>query len=142
MMKVPMADLVIVIGTSLVVGPFNILPEITENTRCLINMTHAGTFGTRHDDIILLGKCDDIIVDLAKALGWYEDLVRLWEETAESVDEAPEEKVDASQTALPTIISTPVTAAGVPVGGRSVGEDEVDDLAEELLKKAGIKDTK
>ncbi|KAF9493605.1 SIR2-domain-containing protein [Pleurotus eryngii] len=66
------SDLLIVLGTSLTVHPFASLAGIVEKD-CP---------GSRTDDVILLGKCDEIVRDLAKALGWEEELQKACEETA------------------------------------------------------------
>ncbi|KAJ3969278.1 class I sirtuins SIR2 family protein [Lentinula raphanica] len=84
------ADLLIVIGTSLTVHPFASLAMIcpTRCPRVLINIDRVGNFGSRKDDVVLLGKCDEIIKELCEELGWEEELMRLWDETAGSVDGA------------------------------------------------------
>jgi len=81
------ADLLIVMGTSLTVHPFASLAGMVDDScpRVLINLDQVGDFGTRSDDIILLGKCDDIVRDLCKELGWEEDLVELWNKTETTV---------------------------------------------------------
>lgn len=45
--------------------------------------------GTRRDDVLLLGKCDDIVKELAKELGWLEELKAVWAETRTSLDSPP-----------------------------------------------------
>lgn len=82
------ADLLIVIGTSLTVHPFASLAEIAPDScpRVLINIDLVGDFGSREEDVILLGKCDEVIKDLCAELGWEEELVKLWEETSGSID--------------------------------------------------------
>lgn len=45
-----------------------------------------GDFGHRPDDIICLGRCDEIIRELARELGWEEELLEAWESTAGSVE--------------------------------------------------------
>lgn len=74
------ADLCIVMGTSLTVQPFASLPTMCrEGTpRVLINLTPAGGIGSRTDDVLLLGECDDGVMKLAEALGWLEELEALW----------------------------------------------------------------
>lgn len=86
--------------------------------RVLINLERVGDFGSRTDDVILLGKCDEVIRDLAKALGWEEELERAWEETAQSVQSNPAEVLKP-------------------------GEDQVnvDRLANEIGKALNIDDT-
>ncbi|KAI8971169.1 DHS-like NAD/FAD-binding domain-containing protein [Trametes punicea] len=77
------ADLLIVIGTSLTVQPFASLTALVPEgcPRILINMDPAGDIGTRPDDVVLLGRCDEIIRDLCKELGWEEELNREWAKT-------------------------------------------------------------
>ncbi|KAF8170937.1 DHS-like NAD/FAD-binding domain-containing protein, partial [Pholiota molesta] len=77
------ADLLIVMGTSLTVQPFASLADRVDNScpRVLINLDHVGSFGSRSDDVILLGKCDEIVRNLSKELGWEDELVRLWDAT-------------------------------------------------------------
>ncbi|KAI0086449.1 DHS-like NAD/FAD-binding domain-containing protein, partial [Irpex rosettiformis] len=79
------ADLLIIIGTSLTVHPFASLTQIVPEgcPRILINMDQAGDIGTRADDVLLLGKCDDVVRQLCEALGedWVNDLDVAWKET-------------------------------------------------------------
>jgi len=90
------ADLLIVMGTSLTVHPFASLAGMVDHScpRVLINLDHVGDFGSRTDDVVLLGKCDDVVRDLCKELGWENELTRLWAETEDSViiDVLPKEK--------------------------------------------------
>ena len=55
----------------------------------LINLEEAGDLGTRPDDVLLLGKCDDVIKKLAKELGWLKELKDTWAETRTSLDNPP-----------------------------------------------------
>jgi len=75
------ADLAIVMGTSLTVQPFASLPSFVreETPRILINMERVGNLGSRPDDVVLLGDCDEGVRKLADALGWREELEELWE---------------------------------------------------------------
>ncbi|KAK5093492.1 Sir2 histone deacetylase Hst2 [Exophiala xenobiotica] len=77
------ADLAIVMGTSLTVQPFASLPSFVreETPRILINRERAGGLGSRPDDVVLLGDCDEGVRKLADALGWREELEELWEST-------------------------------------------------------------
>lgn len=77
------ADLCIIMGTSLTVQPFASLPSFCqdETPRLLINMERVGGLGSRADDVLLLGDCDEGVRKLAEALGWLEELEALWEET-------------------------------------------------------------
>ncbi|BCS30283.1 SIR2 family NAD-dependent protein deacylase [Aspergillus puulaauensis] len=76
------ADLCIVMGTSLQVQPFASLPSfVTDGVpRVLINRERVGGMGSRPDDVLILGDCDDGVRTLARALGWEEELQNLWEE--------------------------------------------------------------
>ena len=82
------ADLLIVIGTSLTVHPFASLVNMVRGQcpRVLINLDRVGGIGSGKNDMVLLGKCDDIIRDLAKALGWEDELEKEWAATAASLD--------------------------------------------------------
>jgi NAD-dependent histone deacetylase SIR2 len=48
----------------------------------LINLDRVGGLGTRADDVLLLGDCDEGVRKLADALGWRDELEALWRETA------------------------------------------------------------
>ncbi|KAH8818682.1 Sir2 family histone deacetylase Hst2 [Flagelloscypha sp. PMI_526] len=78
------ADLMIVMGTSLTVHPFASLAFYATDDcpRVLVNLDKVGDFGSRGDDVLLLGKCDDIVIELAQALGWEKELRNLWDQTA------------------------------------------------------------
>jgi len=82
------ADLLIVIGTSLTVHPFASLVNMVTGQcpRVLINLDKVGGIGSGKNDLVLLGKCDDILRDLAKELGWEDELDKEWATTAESLD--------------------------------------------------------
>lgn len=75
-----MADLVLVIGTSLTVYPFASLPDMArqKSPRVLFNMEKVGSLGSRVDDVLELGSCDDGIRKLAGLLGWTDELEDLW----------------------------------------------------------------
>ncbi|KAM0432247.1 hypothetical protein ACHAPT_004785 [Fusarium lateritium] len=81
--NVAMADLVLIIGTSLTVYPFAALPGMAQEDkpRVLFNMERVGMIGNRSDDVIELGACDDGIRKLADELGWRDELERLWRDT-------------------------------------------------------------
>ncbi|KEF54436.1 NAD-dependent histone deacetylase SIR2 [Exophiala aquamarina CBS 119918] len=83
------ADLAIVMGTSLTVQPFASLPSFVreETPRVLINLERVGSFGSRPDDVLLLGDCDEGVRKFADALGWREELEQLWESTDPNKDE-------------------------------------------------------
>lgn len=78
------ADLCIVMGTSLTVQPFAGLPQTCSQgvPRILINKEIVGGLGSRPDDVLLLGDCDDGVRRLASALGWLDELEKLWAVTS------------------------------------------------------------
>ncbi|KAI0269946.1 DHS-like NAD/FAD-binding domain-containing protein [Gloeopeniophorella convolvens] len=96
--KLSNADLLIVIGTSLTVHPFASLTSMVTShcPRVLINMDEVGDIGRQENDIVLLGKCDDIIRELAKELGWEAELDKEWESTAASLDDHAEAPAPSS----------------------------------------------
>ena len=69
----------------------------------LINLEEAGDLGTRRDDVLLLGKCDDVVKELAKELGWLKELKATWAETRSSLDNPPatEEESEESEDHAP-----------------------------------------
>ncbi|EER39219.1 conserved hypothetical protein [Histoplasma capsulatum var. duboisii H88] len=77
------ADLCIIMGTSLSVQPFASLPSLCRDgcPRILINLNRVGGLGSRPDDVLLLGECDDGVLKFAEALGWREELEELWAQT-------------------------------------------------------------
>lgn len=81
------ADLCIVMGTSLMVQPFASLPSFCAEgvPRVLINLEQAGSMGSRADDVLLLGDCDEQVRLLAEACGWGEELEEMWAKTAPKV---------------------------------------------------------
>jgi NAD+-dependent protein deacetylase SIR2 len=81
--QVAMADLVLIVGTSLSVYPFAALPGMAQEgkPRVLFNMEKVGQIGTRSDDVVELGDCDAGIRKLADALGWRDELEKLWRQT-------------------------------------------------------------
>lgn len=78
-----MADLVLIIGTSLTVFPFASLPDMAREgaPRVLFNMERVGQIGSRADDVMELGPSDDGIRKLAELLGWTDELEKLWRGT-------------------------------------------------------------
>lgn len=78
------ADLCLVMGTSLTVQPFASLPNFCEEgcPRVLVNQERVGTLGSRPDDVLLLGACDDGVRRLAAACGWSDELEEMWAQTA------------------------------------------------------------
>ncbi|KIX92990.1 uncharacterized protein Z520_11263 [Fonsecaea multimorphosa CBS 102226] len=77
------AELAIVMGTSLTVQPFASLPSFVreETPRVLINLERVGSLGSRPDDVLLLGDCDEGVRKFADALGWRDELEELWAST-------------------------------------------------------------
>jgi NAD+-dependent protein deacetylase SIR2 len=88
-----MADLCIVLGTSLTVQPFASLPSVVEGDtpRVLINLERVGGLGSRSDDVLVLGDCDAGVRKIAKACGWLDELEKEWSLTAR---EASKEEAD------------------------------------------------
>lgn len=74
----PMADLLIILGTSLEVEPFASLSEAVWSSvpRLLINKDLVGSFawGPRSKDVMLLGDLVQNVEKLAELLGWMEEL--------------------------------------------------------------------
>ncbi|KAK2762835.1 Sir2 histone deacetylase Hst2 [Arachnomyces sp. PD_36] len=102
------ADLCIILGTSLCVQPFASLPSFCKEgvPRILINMERVGGLGSRPDDVLLLGDCDDGVRKFAEALGWLDELEALWADTElrptdeESQETSPKSKDEQLQEQL------------------------------------------
>ncbi|KAH7126316.1 DHS-like NAD/FAD-binding domain-containing protein [Dactylonectria estremocensis] len=117
-----MADLVLIIGTSLSVYPFAGLPEMVMQgkPRVLFNMERVGQIGNRSDDVIELGSCDAGIRKLADELGWRDELEQLWREVVG--------KKEAER------------QLGDRIEAEEKLEDEVEKLAAEVEAVLGFKD--
>lgn len=154
------ADLLIVMGTSLTVHPFASLASMVPKScpRVLINMDLVGNFGTRPDDVMALGKTDDMVRALCKELGWDKDLEAAWEATEGSVVEfvgtppataesevkkiadevekvlesEEKEEEDVVREKGPTSYDEPAQAADDPEPLKKEVEDEVEKLASAL----------
>ena len=85
------ADLCIIMGTSLSVQPFASLPALCSDgvPRVLINSGRVGGLGSRADDVLVLGDCDDGVRKLARALNWHNDLEKLWRKSQFTVNDKP-----------------------------------------------------
>jgi NAD-dependent histone deacetylase SIR2 len=93
------ADLVIVMGTSLTVSPFAQLPQLARGfaPRLLINLERVGDLGSRKNDVLYLGKCDDGVREFAKACGWLKELEARWAKTKQWEAELMPESVEPTR---------------------------------------------
>jgi len=75
-------DLVLVLGTSLMVAPVASIPDWVKSDvhRVLINRERVGTFGGSKD-VWLEGECDESIKKLCELVGWEEELDQLYSDT-------------------------------------------------------------
>lgn len=90
----PVCDLLIIMGTSLVVYPFASLQNLVTDAcpRLLVNREQVGDLDFGEDNIrdaLHLGDCDDAVLHLAELLGWAEDL-KAMKPPSSSVAAAPE----------------------------------------------------
>ncbi|AAS54472.1 AGL018Cp [Eremothecium gossypii ATCC 10895] len=126
--------LVIVAGTSLVVYPFASLPSETPRKvhRVLMNMEVVGDFKTpRKTDIIIHGETDHIAEELARALGWYDELVDISSGRSSSettvVEKDTENQTDIKSASASVIKYKEVSSV-------SKEESSIDKIAEKILK--------
>ncbi|KAL4794323.1 DHS-like NAD/FAD-binding domain-containing protein [Aspergillus venezuelensis] len=86
----PQTDLLLVMGTSLKVAPVSVLPRKVGASvpRILINNERTGDMGSRDNDILMLGGCDDGAREFARRLGWERELDDLWKEAVIRKEEA------------------------------------------------------
>lgn len=137
------ADLVLIIGTSLTVHPFAALPERTSpgTPRVLFNMERVGSIGRRADDVCVLGPCDDGIRKLAGLLGWTGELEALWaaikERTAKaSVSEEEKVKKITEKIGGATLSENPSTQDKQEKGATATVADETSSKLESSLSAA------
>ncbi|RDW68840.1 NAD-dependent protein deacetylase hst2-2 [Aspergillus mulundensis] len=76
------ADLLLVVGTSLKVAPLSEMPRKlpTHVPRVLVNREIVGDFGSRENDVLVLGDCDDGLREFARKLGLEEELEIVWKD--------------------------------------------------------------
>jgi hypothetical protein len=102
---------------------------ICQFTRVLINLERVGNFGHRADDIVCLGKCDDIVRELSRELGWEQELQEAWEATADSVE------TDKVQTTV--AVETP-SSEEPKTKEKGCLQTEVDKLASDVEKSLAL----
>ncbi|RFN55315.1 nad-dependent histone deacetylase sir2 [Fusarium flagelliforme] len=131
--QVAMADLVLIVGTSLSVYPFAALPGMAQEgkPRVLFNMEKVGQLGSRSDDVIQLGDCDAGIRKFADELGWRDELEALWRETVGD-EEADRQNSGREKEA----IQDEVERLAAEVGAVAINDsDESDDTKQESTEK-------
>mmetsp|Transcript_25405 Transcript_25405/g.54645 ORF Transcript_25405/g.54645 Transcript_25405/m.54645 type:complete len:376 (+) Transcript_25405:31-1158(+) len=77
-------DLVVVLGTSLLVAPVASIPDWVKSDvhRLLINREMVGSFhGDKPLDVFLEGDCDESVRKLCQLAGWEEELDQLYSDT-------------------------------------------------------------
>jgi NAD+-dependent protein deacetylase SIR2 len=121
-----LADLLIVMGTSLTVHPFASLVDMVPKDcpRVLINLDRVGNFN-KPDDVVCLGSCDEIVKDLCKKLGWEDELIKEWEKTAQTLE---------------AVESTPRKAARQEDKRKESLAIEVDKITRDMALKLGLDD--
>lgn len=82
---IPQADLMLVLGTSLKVAPASGIPRLVKEgvPRVLVNNEVVGDFGSRESDVCVLGSCDEGLREMARKLGWEEELDSIWRDAVE-----------------------------------------------------------
>lgn len=74
-------DLLIVMGTSLMVHPVAAIPDYVSSTcpRLLVNRELVGSFNPKGGrDIFMAGDCDDSIRELCRIAGWEKELYKIY----------------------------------------------------------------
>jgi len=95
------ADLLFIMGTSLTVHPFASLCDLVpdECPRVLINWDEVGDIGERDNDVLLLGDCDEMVSKICDAIGWGDELRKLWEDGKGSIEQAESDRLDKAESA-------------------------------------------
>eukprot|EP00871_Galdieria_phlegrea_P003354 jgi/Galph1/4019/GphlegSOOS_G2657.1 len=70
------ADLLLIIGTSLIVMPVAAMPDMVHDKvpRVLINLEPAGDIDERKNDLVLLGDCQDIVRKIMNLCDWKDEI--------------------------------------------------------------------
>jgi NAD+-dependent protein deacetylase SIR2 len=129
------ADLLLVLGTSLTVYPFAALTRYVPKgcPRVLFNLEEAGDIGERSDDVLALDQCDTGVRDLARLLGWEEELDAEWAATAmKGADPENEGVVSAKGEEQPKEEG---------LSGTAKAEDNVEKLAADIAGSLNIGNT-
>jgi NAD-dependent histone deacetylase SIR2 len=132
------ADLMLVMGTSLKVAPCSQLPRLVKNgvPRVLINMEKAGDMGSRDEDLCILGTCDDGVRQLADALGWRDELERLWKGVVDAKKDFKEfEDGPSLDECIARIASTMKDKMKVSDGHRRMLENHLSSKFTQLMAK-------
>mmetsp|Transcript_17448 Transcript_17448/g.29479 ORF Transcript_17448/g.29479 Transcript_17448/m.29479 type:complete len:340 (-) Transcript_17448:4270-5289(-) len=76
------SDLVIVLGSSLMVAPVCNIPDWVKSNvpRLLMNRDLVGTFG-KVNDVFMEGDCDDSVRELCRLVGWEDELDAIYAST-------------------------------------------------------------
>ena len=76
------SDLVIVLGSSLLVSPVCHIPDWVKSNvpRLLMNRDLVGTFG-KDTDVFMKGDCDDSVRELCRLIGWEDELDAIYTST-------------------------------------------------------------
>lgn len=137
-------------GTSLTVHPFASLASMPDTTcpRVLINLERVGDIGKRRNDLVLLGKCDEVVTLLCKKLGWEEELLQLWKETesivedkkAEASEKPAKKGIEAEVEALTSAVEKSLALSNPDAVGDSL-ETHVSKEVEQIPEKASQGDT-
>ena len=89
-------DLVLIMGTALAVGPFNMIPWKLENCPQVLfnmeNVTETSMYDFEKDNnrLLIKGKCDETIAQFCKDLGWEADFENSLPEIHKSGQKASE----------------------------------------------------
>lgn len=70
------------------------LTDSRQVPRILINKEPVGGLGSRADDVLLLGDCDEQVRRLAEACGWLEELEKLWQSVGGKVKDSSSAKAE------------------------------------------------
>ena len=129
------------IGTSLTVHPFASLVGLVPDNcpRVLINMEEVGRFN-KPDDVVILGKCDDVVRELCKELGWEKGLDDAWEATKDTLEAGEQEPEETAEDEVEKIAKNLEETLNVSTKkqdeeGPSTRSDDSDSATPELVEE-------
>jgi NAD-dependent histone deacetylase SIR2 len=139
------ADLLLILGTSLKVWPFAGLTRFVGRgcPRVLINLEEAGDIGTQPNDALCLGKCDDVVRELCRELGWEAELDAEWATTRaerEVGDGVPVRELQASEAKEGEERAKAMGKTSAKNVAESLNSAQVDKLADVIARQLSLAD--
>eukprot|EP01006_Ploeotia_vitrea_P010110 TRINITY_DN2592_c0_g1_i1.p1 TRINITY_DN2592_c0_g1~~TRINITY_DN2592_c0_g1_i1.p1 ORF type:complete len:580 (-),score=92.31 TRINITY_DN2592_c0_g1_i1:37-1776(-) len=126
-MDMPKCDLLIVMGTSLVVTPFALLTDSVQHDvpRLMINREPAGCFcRPTKRDVCVLGDLETEVLAFAECLGWKDELLAFREEVITKIKAANPDLADKTDEGATSAAADSAKDFAASVAGAKSGNNE------------------